>query len=207
MAEGVEVAEVVVETTLSVPLGSAAIVGGAACSQLSAPSTLPTAEEQEATFHRDSSRVQGLGPARSFESKSFRPRRGNAGSRLKEILEEKMRDETPTNTSEPEVDEVSNLTGASGPGAGESPSTDPSCCVCSEAAPKALEGVVHCRAPLCTASAHCACAGYTVKGAKTAKFYCPSCQAKKLLAKPASKTKSRSPFLTSGQLSYYKGKK
>ena len=114
-----------------------------------------------------------------------RPRRVKAGSRLRGILAEEKRAVSDIETEESEADTDDTVTGES-----NCPSSQ-CCCVCS-AAVSAKDILVHCRAPQCSATAHCTCAGYKAKGAKRAKFYCPTCQAKKLLAKP-SKTKTQSP--------------
>ena len=53
--------------------------------------------------------------------------------------------------------------------------------------------MVRCCVPRCSAAAHCKCGGYKTKaGAKRAKFYCPSCRAKKLMT-GSSKSEPHSP--------------
>ena len=116
--------------------------------------------------------------------------RTKAGTRLKAILEEEKRTEPLEDTedsSEVETDD----TGTSGPGESRSSTNNSQCCcVCSVSVTKE-DIVAQCRGPQCQAVVHHSCGGYTAKGAKRAKFICPSCHARKILAKPTRATRSQ----------------
>ena len=82
---------------------------------------------------------------------------------------------------------------------GENPSTNSntqSCCICFK-----LIGnddvTVSGRAAQCQALAHYSCAGYTVKGARRAKFLCSSCRAVQVLTKSPGKG-GKSPTTSTG---------
>ena len=95
-----------------------------------------------------------------------RSRRVNAGSKLRGILAEEKRTLSDVDSEESRVDAVDSESG-------ESHSLiSQFCCVCS-AAVSSEDVLVHCCASQCSAVSHCKCGGYTTKGAKRAKFYCP----------------------------------
>ena len=58
---------------------------------------------------------------------------------------------------------------------------EPGCCVCEREVTKDTEPFLTCSQG-CQAVVHVSCTSYTVRGAKLAKFQCPTCRAKKLLA-------------------------
>ena len=119
-----------------------------------------------------------------------RSRRANAGSKLRGILAEEKRTLSDVDSEESGVDAVDSESGESHSHISQC------CCVCS-AAVSSEDVLVHCCAPQCSAVAHCKCGGYTTKGAKRAKFYCPTCRARGLIARSGkSKTHSPSPIAT-----------
>ena len=59
---------------------------------------------------------------------------------------------------------------------------EPACCVCAREVTKDTEPFLRCSQDKCQAVVHISCTRFTVRGAKRAKFQCPTCKADKLLA-------------------------
>ena len=169
------------------------------------PAVTDSTKEQEQE-HEDSAAAEReqlpSAPPTMAGSRSLRPRRDKAGSKLPAILavEKQNEDEDSQETIIQSASETSQtVTKGTAPGNDVGEGDNSQCCICNKVLlSNAI--TVSCRATQCFSIAHCLCAGYTEKGAKRAKFLCSSCRASLLLSQPigrASKSPSPAPALAS----------
>ena len=113
---------------------------------------------------------------------TMRPQRSKAGNRLHTILQA-VREEceegvetspTPTRAHHADLKDKQSRDNEH--------DAEPGCCVCEQVVAKDTEPFLTCSQEECQAVVHVSCTSYTVRGAKPAKFQCPTCRANKLLA-------------------------
>lgn len=113
-------------------------------------------------------------------SATLRPRRSKAGNRLSTILEavrEESEDDEETIPTRAHLLDLNDRQRSD-----NSRDAEPACCVCAREVTKDTQPFLTCSQDKCQAVVHISCTSYTVRGAKRAKFQCPTCKANKLLA-------------------------